>query len=59
MVWEFGETSVFSHHAFLLRIGRNSIAPILFAQSVMLLLLSVQIRRTTLCFLAAGAGSMS
>ncbi len=51
VVWEYREISVFSH-ASVLRIGKNPIAPVLSAQSVMLSVLSVLIGQTTLRFLA-------
>ncbi len=51
MVWEYGEIS---HHASVLRIGKNPIAPALFAQSVTLSVLSVLIGQSTLRFLATG-----
>ncbi len=54
VVWEYGEISVFSHHASVLRIGKNPTAPILFAQSVTLSVLSVLICLSTLPFLATG-----
>ncbi len=41
VVWEYGKISVFSHHASVFKIGKNPIAPILFAQSVTLSVLSV------------------
>ncbi len=43
---------MFSHHASVLRIGKNPIIPLLFAQSVMLSVLSVPIGCSMLCFLA-------
>ncbi len=46
--------SVFSHHASVFRIGKNSISLILFAQSVALSAFSVLIGWSTLCFLATG-----
>ncbi len=54
VVWEFGEISVFSHHASVFRIGKNPIPPVLFDQSVTLSGLSVLIGRSTLPFLATG-----
>ncbi len=51
VVWEYGEISVFSHHASIFRIGKNPLASILLAQSVAL---SVLIGRSTLHLLATG-----
>ncbi len=48
VVWEYGEISVFSHHASAFRIGKNPIAPVLFAQSMTLSVLSVLIGRSAL-----------
>ncbi len=46
-VCEYGEISVFSHHASVFRIGKNPIAPILFAQSEALSVLSFLIGWST------------
>ncbi len=45
---------MFSHHAFVFRIGKNPVAPILFTQSVTLLVFSVLIGWSTLRLLATG-----
>ncbi len=45
---------MFSHHASVFRIGKNLIAPVVFAQSVTFFVLSVLIGRSMLHFLATG-----
>ncbi len=59
VVREYGEIFVFSHHASVLRTGKNPDASVLFAQSVMLSVLSVLIGWTTLRVLATGDISTS
>ncbi len=59
MVWEYCEISVLSHHASVFRIGKNPIAPIPYAQSAMLSVLSVLIGQSTQCSLATGDVGMS
>ncbi len=44
---------MFSHHAFVFRIDKNSITPVLFAQSVTIFALSVLTGQSTLHFLAS------
>ncbi len=56
VVCEYGEISVFSHHASVFRIGKNPLAPVLFAQSVTISVLSVLIGRSTLRFSATDIG---
>ncbi len=51
--------SLFSHHASVFRIGKNPIAPVLFAQSVTLSVLSVPIGQSVLHFLVTGDVGMS
>ncbi len=45
---------MFSHHASVFMIGKNRVAPVLFARSLTLSVLPVLIGRSTLCFLETG-----